>query len=54
MHTLALKVSLYFYVFTSRQKSVKNDLGAVEEISKLSFPNRQKFRLCDAHPIFKP
>lgn len=40
-------------MFTSRDEGIKDDLRSVEEISKLSFPDGKKLRLCDAHTVLK-
>lgn len=39
---------------TSRDECVKDDLGSIEEITKLSFPEGQQLWALNAHSIFKP
>lgn len=39
---------------TSGDERVKDDLGAVEEIAKLSLPEGQQLRAFDAHPVLEP
>lgn len=40
-------------LLTSGDEGIKNDLCSVEEVSKLSLPDRQELGLGDAHTVLK-
>lgn len=40
-------------ISTSRDEGVKDDLGPVEEVSKLGLPDGQQLGLGDAHAVLK-
>lgn len=40
-------------MITSRDEGVENDLCSVEEVSKLSLPDRQELWLGDTHTVLK-